>query len=160
MNLSKWPIFKAGVFKQAKYLVSTPQKAESALEILETGVIGIEPLPMSTGFLRAPDPTVRKAWANVHSLKVQIYQDGVPTDEAAALPISERSYIPLDSLAMLKTKDKEKLASLDDIALSCHDDALANTTKDTGTQIQQIIIQYGFAFMFLLAAIFSIRGCS
>ena len=159
MNLSKWPIFKAGIFRQAKYLVSTPQKAQDALEILETGSVGIEPLPMQTGFLTAPGKEVKKAWANVHALKVQIYKDGKPTERLAAIPISERSYIPLDPLDILKQKAKEKLASLDDIAVSRHDDAMADTTPSTGEQIQRMIINIGFTFLFFLAVIYYLRGC-
>ena len=159
MDLSKLPIFKAGWLRQAKYLISTPQKAQDALEILETGVVGIESLPMQTGFLTATDKTVKKAWGNVHALKVQIYKDGKPTERSAAIPISERSYIPLDPLDLFKQKAREKLASLDDIALSRHDEAMADTTPSTREQIQRMIINIGFTFLFFLAVVYFLRGC-
>lgn len=159
MNLLKWPIFKAGIFKQAKYLVSTPHKAQDVLEILETGVVAIEPFPMRTGFVQAPSKDVRLAWANMHTLKAQIYKDGSPADRAAALPISERSFIPLDPMEVLKPKDREKFASLDDIALTRHDDAMVETTPSNITDIQRMIINLGFAFLFFLGVIALIKGC-
>jgi len=159
MALRNWPIFKAGLFRQAKYLVSTPQKAQAALEILETGAVGIEPLPMQTGFLTAPSKDVKKAWGNMHALKVQIYKQGRPTDNPAAMPISERSYIPLDPLGVLKPKDRENLASLEDIAVSRHDDAMNDTTPNSQLTIQKAIVNIGFVFLFFLGVIAMVRGC-
>ena len=160
MNLSKWPIFKAGIFRQAKYLVSAPQKAQTVLEILETGTVGIEPLPMQTGFMQATAPDVKKAWANVHALKFQIYKDGQPTERDAALAISERSYIPLDPLNTLKEKDREKLASLKDIAKVRHAQARAAAgSQDKNKDLAAFIIQTSFVLLGLYGILAFFKGC-
>lgn len=160
MNLAKWPIFKAGIFRQAKYLVSTPQKAQSVLEILETGTIGIEQLPMQTGFFKASTPEVKKTWANVHALKFQIYKNGQPAGKEAVLAISERSYIPLDPLNTLKQKDREKLASLKDIAKVRHAQARAAAgAQDTHKDLAAFIIQAGFVILGIYAILTYAQGC-
>lgn len=160
MGLANWPVFRAGIFKQAKYLVSSPQKAQNVLEILETGVVGREQLPMTTGFMRATLKEVKKAWANVHALRYQIYQDGEPTDGESVLIISERSYIPLDPLNTLKQKDREKLASLKDIAKVRHAQARAvASSQDNHKDIASTVITLSFAFLFFLGLIALLKGC-
>lgn len=148
MGLAQWPIFRAGFFRQAKYLVNTPQKAQSALEILETGVVGIEPLPMQTGFAKAPDKEVKKAWANIHALKFQVYKNGQPTDREAVLPISERSYKPLNPLGLLSEEEIGKLASLKDIAKVKYAQARAAVSGVNPHQdIASLIIQGGLILL-------------
>jgi len=160
MKLSKWPIFKAGIFRQAKYLVSAPQKAQRVLEILETGTVGMEPLPMQTGFMQASSEEVKKAWANVHALKFQVYKNGQPVGDDAVLAISERSYIPLDPLNTLKEKDREKLASLKDIAKVRHAQARAAAgAQDKNKDLAAFIIQAGFVLLGLYGIIAFFRGC-
>jgi hypothetical protein len=160
MNLSKWPIFKAGIFRQAKYLVSAPQKAQRVLEILEDGTIGIELLPMQTGFLQATTPEVKKAWAMVHALKLQVCKNGQPLEGETVLVISERSYIPLDPLNILKEKDREKLASLKDIAKVRHAQARAAAgSQDKNKDLAAFIIQAGFVILGLFGILAFFRGC-
>lgn len=130
------------------------------LEILETGVVGKEQLPMTTGFMRATLQEVKKAWANVHALKYQIYKNGQPTDGESVLVISERSYIPLDPLGTLKQKDKEKLASLKDIAKVRHAQARAAAgAQDRNRDVAMLIIQWSFVFLMFLAALSLFKGC-
>jgi len=160
MPLRNWPLFRSGIFKQAKYLVSSPEKAQSSLEILETGVVGIEPLPMQTGFMKATMPEVKKAWANVHALKYQIYKDGQPTDNESVLVISERHYIPLDPLRILKPKERERLASLKDIAKVRHAQArAAASSMDSHKDIAILIIQICGLLLGLYAIVGMVRGC-
>lgn len=160
MGLKDWPVFRSGLFKQAKYLISSPEKAQSVLEILETGVVGVELLPMQTGFMKATIPEVKKAWANVHALKYQLYRDGQPTGNESVLVISERHYIPLDPLNTLKQKERERLASLKDIAKIRHAQARAAAgAQDSHKNIAVLVIQIcGFLLAFY-ALITLIKGC-
>jgi hypothetical protein len=158
MNLSQWPIFKAGLFRQAKYLVSTPQKAQKVLAITEIGAVGIQLLPMETGFMKFIEG--KKAWAAVHALKYQLYKNGKPTEHEAAMVISERSYIPLDPLNTLKEKDREKLASLKDIAKIRHAQARAVAAHaDNHKDIASLIVQSSFILLAVFAVITLARGC-
>jgi len=160
VNLSKWPIFKAGLFRQAKYLVSTPQKAQRVLEILETGTVGIEQLPMQTGFMKASMLEVKKTWVNIHALKFQVYKKGQPVEGEAVLAISERSFIPLDPLDTLKPKDREKLASLKDIAKVRHAQARAAAgAQDTHKDLAAFIIQASFVLLGIYGVLAFAKGC-
>lgn len=160
MALKDWPVFRSGLFKQAKYLISSPQKAQRVIEITETGVVGIEYLPMQTGFLRAPAPDIKKAWANVHALKCQIFKDGLPTQDESALLISERDYIPLDPLQTLGKGGREKLASLKDIAKVRHAQARAAAgSQDSHRSVALYIIQICAFLLGIYAVVTMIKGC-
>ena len=160
MALKDWPVFRSGLFKQAKYLVSSPQKAQKVIEILETGVVGIEYLPMQTGFMKATAPDIKKAWANVHALKYQIFKDGKPTQDESAPVISERNYIPLDPLDTLKQKEREKLASLEDIAKVRHAQArAAASAQDSHRDTAILIMQICGGLLAFAALIHFLQGC-
>jgi len=160
MDLLGLNLWKFNILKQAKYLVSSPQKAQKVLEILETGVVGIEPLPMQTGFMKAVSPEVKKAWANIHALKFQIYNNGKPSQDEAALVISERSYTPLDPLNTLKQEERQKLASLKDIAKVRHAQARSNAgAMDQHGNLAAMVIQGGFVMLALMAVLAFARGC-
>lgn len=158
MDLSKWPIFKAGVFQQAKYLVNAPQKAQKVLAITETGTVGMQLLPMETGFMKLKEG--KKAWAAVHALKFQVYKNGQPTESEAVLVLSERNYIPLDPLNTLTKKDREKLASLKDIAKVRHAQARAAASQqDANKDVTEMVITYSSILLGLYAILALFRGC-
>ena len=160
MDLLNIPLFRGGIAKQAKYLVSTPQKAQSVVLIAESGVVSQEYLPMSTGFVSTDGVVAKKTWLVMHNLKFQVHKKGVPTNEAVLL-LSERSYIPLDPYGVIKTKDREKLTSLTDIARLRHAEARSDTGKneDSNTHISRMIINSCFVLMGIFAVITMIKGC-
>lgn len=161
MDLKSWPIFKSGLFRQAKYLVSAPLKSQDALEILETGVVGIEPLPMQkTGMMTAVDPEVKKSWAAIHALKVEIYKNGQPTGRSTAVPISERSYKPLDVFHLLPEEEMSKMASLKDIARTAHSQERANARALSPEKtLAMMVIQYGLVIIGIAVAMSWFKGC-
>jgi hypothetical protein len=118
-------VFLKGFTKNAKFMFSTPQKVQKALFISETGLITMEILPMSTGFINSD--LSKRAWVVLHSLKMRICKDGEPVDDEPVLVISERSYKPIDPNNRIKPRDKEKLTSLTDIARLRHADARSET---------------------------------
>lgn len=151
MDLLKMNLFQHGLVKQAKFLISSPQKAQRVLGIMETGVVAIEPAPLNaTGFINASEEIIKKAWANIHALKLQVYKLGQPVQGDSVLAISERNYKPLDPLGIMTNKETEKLASLADIAKVRHAQARAaasgaNPIKD----IAVFIIQWCFVIILL-----------
>ncbi len=158
MNLLKIRLFQAGIFKQAKFLVSTPQIAQKVLYISEAGVVSQELLPMNTGFISA----LKKAWLVLHMLKFTVYKDGVPAQDEQVLLISDRSYIPLDPNNVIKSKDRERLTSLTDIARLRHAETRADVdkNKDQRTDLAQTIIYGGFMLLGLLAlGTFVLKSC-
>ncbi len=133
MSLLKARVFQNSVFKQLKWLVSAPEKAYKYLLISETAEIGIGMLPMFTGELVSHES--QRAWRQIATLACAIV--GV---DGRLLPISERTYLPLDPFNTLAEEEKKKLAQeselsadkksvvlgeLDSIASREHDKAVA-----------------------------------
>ena len=159
MDLFKINLMQHGLVKQAKFLVSTPQKAQRVLGIMETGNVGIEPVPLQTGFIKASGEGVKKAWASIHALKLQVYKFGEPTGTESVLAISERSYKPLDALNVLTQKEVEKLASLNDIAKVRHAQArAAASASNDHRDIAQFIIQWCFILLLIELIVGLIKG--
>ena len=159
MNLLKLNLFRGSIFKQAKFLASTPQRAESVVYISETGTLSRETLPMSTGYISAEKEHM--TWAVLHSLKLKLMKFGVPVQDARTLLISERSYVPLDPQNRIKTKEKEKVASLSDIAKNRHAIERANAGADNagGKTPLTEVVTYGSLIIIALCILTSMMGC-
>lgn len=145
MDLFKANIFKGGLFKQAKYLTSTPQRAERVIYVSETGVLSMETIPMSTGYMSADKEHM--TWAVIHSLKLKLTKFGESIQDARAMLVCERSYVPLDPLNKLKPKEKERLASLSEIAKNRHDVERANVAAGNTsgrTPLTEVVTYGGF----------------
>lgn len=130
--------------------MSSPQKAQQVLGIMETGTVGIEPAPLQTGFIKASGEDVKKAWASIHALKLQVYKFGQPTEMETVMAISERSYKPLDPLEKMSEEDINSLASLSDIAGVR--DAQARATAGTVAahrDIAYFITQWAFVILLI-----------
>lgn len=114
----------------------------------------------NTGFMNAVNPETRKSWVNIHALKVQIYKNGQPTNKMTAIPLSERSYKPLDPLKILNKDKTAKLASLKDIARVSHAQARANAKSDNPEKnMAWTIVQWCGGLMFLMYILNALQGC-
>jgi len=140
MSILKINLWKIGLFKQVKFLISPPQIAQSALYHSEMGMVSLVQLPSHTGFLSADAD--KKAWKAEHILKLRILRDGEPVEDSPILPICDRSYMPLDPLKLIKADEKETRRSLKDIAGTRHDQVLIDIGKEREqpTDIAQTII--------------------
>jgi len=158
MDLFKANIFRAGFFKQAKYLAATPERAERVIYISETGVLSMESLPMSTGYMTAEKEHM--TWAVIHSLKFKLTKFGESIQDARAMLICERSYVPLDPLNKIKAKEKEKLASLNDIAKNRHAIERANVAAGNvpGRAPLTEVVTYGSIVIVVICIIASLIG--
>jgi hypothetical protein len=152
-DLLKMQAMQGSFFKQVKFLFSSPQKAQNVVLLSETGAISKEILPMDTGF--ASSPATRRTWLVLHPLKHLIYKDGVQYQDDPVLLISERNYLPLDPNTILKPKDKERLASLKDIARLKHAEARSLAGKTSGSDTLANTIIYG---SFIMIGVFGIIG--
>ena len=152
MNLLKLNLFRGAIFKQARYLLSSPQNSQKAVFISEAGTISQEILPMHTGWISADiKSAIKKAWLVLHSCKFSVYQDGKPIQDEQVLLISERSYIPLDPNTVIKQKDMEKLTSLKDIARLRHAERRIDAGQYTGQRsVAELIIQGCFYLLALM----------
>ncbi|MBE3142183.1 MAG: hypothetical protein IMZ53_16545 [Thermoplasmata archaeon] len=109
MGVATWRIWQVGIFKSLGFMFSAPTTVLDAFIVREEGTLGLEKLPLSTGYIKSVK--AKKAWHALHNLKVKLQGRELPV-----LPISERSRIPLDPYN-LSTDDKN-LESLEDIALA------------------------------------------
>lgn len=134
-------LFSAGFFKKAKYLASQPQKAQKAIYLSETTTISLELLPMKTGYMEVEDQM--KVWKAEHILKKTICKHGKPIQDGSCFIITERSYMPLDPTGLIDEKDKEKLFSLKDIAVSRHAvaKAQANSNPAGKTPLMEVVVK-------------------
>jgi len=106
MGVKNWPVWRAGIFKNAKLMVSSPSRSQTALLISETRVLSLEVLPMDIGY--AYSNARKMGWDVIHALTTTI--KGV---EGSVLPISERSRYPLDPYTVYTKEELDKAASLD-----------------------------------------------
>ena len=159
MDLFKANIFRAGIFKQAKYLVSTPQVSQKVLFLSESGVIEEDYLPIKTGFVYSDEK--KMAWLVLHALKLPMLRDGVITEDEEVLLLSERSYIPLDPNKIMKQKTKESLTSLENIAEMQYEQELMDTSKnpDPASHISLTIINLSFIMLGIYAVVAMVKGC-
>lgn len=152
MDLLKLNILQSGFFKQARFLLSSPERVAPVIFISETGTISKEVLPVHVGYIKALK--MKMAWANLHPLKVGIKnKDGVLQDERVLL-ITERNYIPLDPFKKLSAKDRKNLAPLKAIAKMRHAEKRANIgeggNEDARNRMLRLVNQGGLILIGLM----------
>lgn len=159
MNLINMNILRGGIFKQIKFLFSTPQSAQRCIYISESGMVSQEFLPLHTGFV-CPEK-VKKAWAVLHTLKFQVRKKGEVFQDESVLTISDRSYVPLDPFNSIKEKEKVRLSSLTDIARLRHAETRSEAGKafDPKARMTEMIINSGFMVLALFACVTWLKGC-
>lgn len=147
MDLFKANIFKAGILKQAKFLISAPTKAQNCIYISDTGVVSLEILPTDTGFINADN--VKKAWLALSPLKFKVLKDGVPYQDESVYVICDRTYFPVDPHKRLKPSERDKLTKLNSIAKIRHAQARMDMGRepDPHASLMQSIITGGFIIL-------------
>ncbi len=133
-------VFRAGIFKQAKFMISTPQNVQGVFYQRESGMVSHEVVPIYTGFL---SPHLeKKCWKAEHVLKMRVLKNGEPVQDETVLIICDRSYMPLDPLGILKPKDRENRKSLCDEGGTIHDQVLVDigTQNDQPADVAQTVI--------------------
>ncbi len=149
MDLLKLNLFKGGLFKQGKFLLSSPKRASKALFVSETGVLSLEVMPMNTGYISyLPN---KMSWLVVHQLKSRF--EGI---DDPVLEISERSYLPLDPFGTFTEKDKKGILSLWQIAKLKYNEKCAeilNAQSQGMTGLWHTTLIFGFVLIILNLAL-------
>lgn len=159
MDLKKWPVFKAGTFRQVKYLFAPPLKAQHVVIISESEGIWNEYLPIDRNFMKPADASIKREWALVHALKLQVCKDGIPTGDDPVLLLSERSYLPLDPLGIINPEDMASWASLKDTGRTRHAQARqAAGTFSSHKEVANLIIQGCFIMLGLILVLSLFKG--
>jgi hypothetical protein len=151
LNILKWNLFQNSAMKQAKYLVSQPNKAQPCIYISEAGTVSLEVLPMNTGFVQASND-VKKAWVVVHPLKRQILKNGQPWRDDSVLSVCDRDYYPLDPHNVLDPKVRKNMNSLQKLAKMNHAKYRHDIGKaiDPNARITEAIVTWSFIMLALI----------
>ncbi len=132
MSIAQWNLWKFGFFKGVGSLFSSQPRIQKCVFISETGVISLENLVLATGY--CVDQVEKQAWMVIQKLKM--HMDGV---EPLVLPISERSFMPLDPLKRLTPDEIKKLEPLRNIARAKHAEVMSRVSDEqkhnTNTQL-------------------------
>lgn len=146
MDLLKINLFRGGFFKQAKFLFTSPKRAQKVFMVSETGVLSLEVLPMSFGFVSYVG--AKLAWLVFHPLKLRMRDEDDPV-----LPVSERSYYPLDAFGKLKSEDKDNLLSLKQIAKIRHAERRTQVGEENKTSAKANFYKTVVTACFVLIAV-------
>jgi hypothetical protein len=111
MAVKNWGIWRAGFFKNLKFLFTGGQRVQEALVFGEQGTLSIEHLPMAMGFFSIVNRHM--SWLVMHKLKSLIKETG-----HSVLEITERSYIPTDPYEEVSDQVKEGIKDLSEVALT------------------------------------------
>jgi len=152
MDLLKLNILQHGFLKQAKYMVTTPERSQAAIVVSETGTISKELLPMNTGYITSKE--TRRSWLVHHGLKISIKEINGRVQDEQVLLISERSYLPLNPFDKDISSD---ITPLTEIARLRHNEKRANAgdnkDEDARTRMLSLATTGGLILIGLIATI-------
>lgn len=129
MNLLKLRIFQTGAVKQTKFLLSTPQNAQHCIYWPDSRTLSKEILSAKTSWLKPSSPDIKKSWLLIHPLEFKLKKEGELIQNESVLLITDRRYTPADPFVLIKSKDREKMTSLREIAKMRHAQVRADIGK-------------------------------
>ena len=131
MSIKDANIWKFGMFKALGSLFSSTPRTQATLFISEMGIIDLINLPMATGWMA--DVANKLSWMVDHRCLQRL--DGC---DHLVMPVSERSFKPLDPLGNVK---EEKNVSLNNIAWSKRREAFSRVMDENKTNGAQKLMQ-------------------
>ena len=137
MSIKDANIWKSSGLKSLKTLLSSPQRVQASLFISDTGIISLMNIPMATGWIYLIEEKL--SWMVDHRC-LQPMQDC----DTLVMPISERSFRPLDPLGNVP---EDKQVSLNEIAWSKRREAFSRVMDENKQSAGQKLMQttlYGF----------------
>ena len=151
MGFTQARIWRFGIFQGLKNLLSSEKKLVKCFMVSESGVGSIVSLKLATGYCVAE--TEKLAWCVLQKLKLPM--QGV---EEPVLPISERSYMPLDPLGLLSEEEKKNLEPLKNVSKARHAEERSRIAdenrKNANTRLLTTIIWLCFIMTMILVIVF------
>jgi hypothetical protein len=151
-------IWRYGFFKSIGSLFSSPRRAIKGVVISEAGIAALDSLSLAVGYSIKDSPEYKGAWIVIQKLMMNM-----KGSDEMVLPISERTYVPLDPLHRLNKEDKERLLPLNEIAQARYDAAFARVTEENKRSANARLLTTLVYLSFIMAAIFGVivmlRGC-
>ena len=153
MDLLKLNFFQQALFKQAKYLVSTPAHSQAVVTVSEAGTISKDLLAMNTGYITAKE--TRRSWLVHHALKISIKELNGKVQDEQVLLISERNYLPLNPFDRVLSDGE--ITPLTQIARLRHADKRANAgdnkDQDARTRMLSMVTSGSLILIGLMAVL-------
>ena len=145
MGITTARIWKNSFFKSVGLLFSSNKNTVKCLIVSEMGVVGLVDLALGNGF--ATDKVTRSSWIVIQNLKLPM--QGV---DEPVLPVSERSYKPLDPLGKLSETEREGLESIDSIAATRYSESF-NRVEERNNESGQKMLRVILWFMMCITAV-------
>jgi len=156
MGIRGWNLWKHRFFKSASSLFSSNQRTIKCFFVSETGIIGLVDLPLESTFVT--EAVNKMSWTVIHKLMMPL----AGCDEWV-LPISERSYVPLDPLGRLTDEEKKTIVPVDAVAATKYNESFNNVQDDNQQKASQSFLKAILTFMMVVIACVIIaliaRGC-
>jgi hypothetical protein len=147
MSIKDANIWKSSELKSLKTLFSSPQRVQASLFISDTGIISLQNIPMATGWVYLAEEKL--SWM-VDQRCIQPMQDC----DVLVMPISERSFRPLDPLGNVP---EDRQVSLNEIAWSKRREAFSRVLDENKQNAGQKLMQttlYGFLLITAIVVLF------
>ena len=147
MSIMQANIWKSSIFKTIGSLFTSPHRTILCVVISENGIVSKTMLELGIGW--CSNKIEKMSWLLINKLRMPM--EGV---EGQVLPISERSYIPLDPLGRLTKAERDSLVSLDQLAEAkwreARSDVAAEGNKSVNAEMMKTI-SYIVGFIVLIA---------
>jgi hypothetical protein len=140
MGFREARIWRTGVFNWLREAFSSEKRVVRCLRISENGVNSLVSIRLATGYCLSS--AEKLAWCVIQKLKLPM--EGV---DEPVLPISERSYMPLDPLGLLTDEEKKALEPLKNVARARHAEERSRVSDDNRWGFVIIICLFGIVFV-------------
>ncbi len=140
-------IWKFSIFKSIGSLFTSPHRTILCVMLSENGIASKVLLDLGIGW--CSNKVEKMSWILINKLRMPM--EGV---EGLVLPISERSYIPLDPLGRLTEAERNSLVSLDQLAEAKWKEARSQVSSESNKSVNAEMmktISYIVGFIVLIA---------
>lgn len=148
MGLFQANIWRYSFFKSIGSLFSSPHRLVKCALVSETGIVSLQSLALATGYCIWDLQDYKGAWVVIQKLMMPM--EG---SDQLVLPISERTYVPLDPLRKLNEEDRKKLVPLGDIAETKYQEAFSRVTEENKKNANHRLLTTVLYMSFILTAI-------
>ena len=148
MGVFQANIWRHSIFKSIRSLFSSPKRIVKCVLVSETGIVSLESLALATGYCLRDLQDFKGGWLAIQKLRM-----AMEGSDELVLPISERSYVPLDPLGKLEEEDRKALVPLNNIAETKYQEAFSRVVEENKKNANHRLLTTVLYLSFILTAI-------
>ncbi len=156
MGIGQARLWRYGAFNWMREALASEKKIVRCLVISENGVNSIVSIKLRTGY--CVDEMAKRAWCVLQKLKLTMQGFSEPL-----LPISERSYMPLDPFGRLTEEERTLLQPLVEVADSRFNEEwfnIGDANKKSANAHMFTTVIWGFVIIIAIFGIIVVlKGC-